>query len=251
MDEILIAILVFLVLSGAAFGTLFMHEKLAPHLLRDDTQATVRLVAGIFVMMTSLTLGIMINSAKTRFDAVNRDVHALAIDLILLDRLLVQLEPEAAPARKSLLGYVQRAATTPWISDDTGTVADRVSERILADVERALRALEPRGADQVAAKGDAQQQFRKVLERRWIMVQQAERSIPRLLLVLLVAWLMLIFAGFGYRAPRNPVVVTTLLVSAALIATSLYFILDMDEPFSGPIQVSQAPLQRTLIEMQR
>jgi hypothetical protein len=43
---------------------------------------------------------------------------------------------------------------------------------------------------------------------------------------MLVAWLMLIFGSFGYRAPRNHIVVTTLVVSAALVAVALYLILD-------------------------
>jgi len=40
------------------------------------------------------------------------------------------------------------------------------------------------------------------------------------------------------------------LVSAALIATSVYFVLDMSVPFHGPIQVSAAPLHRALAEIQ-
>jgi len=46
-------------------------------------------------------------------------------------------------------------------------------------------------------------------------------------------------------------VATTFLISAALIASSIYVILDINEPFTGPIQISPAPLQRALVEMQR
>ncbi|WP_446731594.1 bestrophin-like domain [Pseudomonas sp. OTU5201] len=51
----------------------------------------------------------------------------------------------------------------------------------------------------------------------------------------------LVFASFGYRAPHNPMVVTMLLVSASLFAGSVYLVLDMDIPFSGPIQISDDP----------
>jgi hypothetical protein len=68
---------------------------------------------------------------------------------------------------------------------------------------------------------------------------------------LIVAQLMLIFAAFGYRAPRNAVVVSSFVVSAALIAGAVYLALDMDVPFRGPVQVSLAPLQRVIAEMQR
>jgi len=62
---------------------------------------------------------------------------------------------------------------------------------------------------------------------------------------------MLIFASFGFRAPRNAVVITIFLVASALIAAAVYLIIDMDAPFAGPIQVSPVPLQRAVAEMQR
>ena len=71
------------------------------------------------------------------------------------------------------------------------------------------------------------------------------------LIAMIAAQLMLIFASFGYRAPRNAMVVTSFVVSAGLIAGTIYLALDMDIPFRGPIQVSTAPLQRVIAEMQR
>ncbi|CCV15159.1 DUF4239 domain-containing protein [Mesorhizobium sp. STM 4661] len=62
---------------------------------------------------------------------------------------------------------------------------------------------------------------------------------------------MLIFGSFGFRAPRNPIVIGSFVLAAALIACSLYLILDMNVPFSGPIQISPAPLQRALAEMKQ
>lgn len=67
---------------------------------------------------------------------------------------------------------------------------------------------------------------------------------------MLVAWLTLIFASFGYRAPRNPIVIGMFIISSLLIAASVYLVLDMDEPFHGPIQISDEPLRRALAVMQ-
>ncbi|TIW03733.1 MAG: DUF4239 domain-containing protein, partial [Mesorhizobium sp.] len=44
-------------------------------------------------------------------------------------------------------------------------------------------------------------------------------------------------------------VVFTCLISAALVAAAIYLIIDMNSPFSGPIQISPAPLQRALAEL--
>ncbi|TGS78781.1 hypothetical protein EN821_36925, partial [Mesorhizobium sp. M2D.F.Ca.ET.178.01.1.1] len=90
----------------------------------------------------------------------------------------------------------------------------------------------------------ATQQLQKVIEQRWVLVEQSEGVIPSPLIALLVAWLMLIFASFGFRAPRNATIVGTFVVSGALVAAAIYLIVDMDSAFSGPIQVSPAPLKR-------
>lgn len=97
---------------------------------------------------------------------------------------------------------------------------------------------------------DARQQFRQIVQQRWVIVEQSEGAMPVPLVGMLVAWLVLIFASLGYRAPRNSVVITMFVLSAFLISASLYLILDMNVPFSGPIQVSDHPLRSALAELQ-
>lgn len=250
MSERLVALLVFLALASASLGCLFAYERLPPRHRQDDTQNVVRLVANIFVVMTSLVLGLMINSAKGRFDAVNRDVHAYATGLILLDRTLRLCGPEAVDTRQRLLVYTRRAADGRWTSGDPLLVPDRTSERLLDDVGSSLAAARPADAEQAGAWNRAWIQYQKVVELRWTFLEQAEGSIPRPLLAIVIAWLVLIFGSFGYRAPRNRVVAMSFVLSAALLAGAFYLILDMDVPFAGLIQVSPAPLRRAVAEMQ-
>lgn len=97
---------------------------------------------------------------------------------------------------------------------------------------------------------DIRQQYHSLIEQRWKIVEQSEGAIPGPLIGMLVAWMTLIYASFGYRAPRRPMVVGMFTVSALLIAASVYLVLDMNIPFHGPIQISDAPLRRALAEMQ-
>jgi hypothetical protein len=222
------------------------------HHRQDDTQAVVRLLANIFVVMTSLVLGLMINSAKSRFDTMNRDLHTLATNLIVLDRLLSLYGPDAKDTRHHLSAYVERASDGTWTTGDPLLASDRTSEQLLAGLGDSIRALKPAADDaRLSIWNDARDQYRKVVEIRWALVEQAEGSIPTPLLGMVVAWLVLIFASFGYRAPHNAVVVTSFLLATALISGALYLIVDMDSPFDGPIQVSSAPLQRVLAEIRR
>jgi len=45
-------------------------------------------------------------------------------------------------------------------------------------------------------------------------------------------------------------VIGMFIISALLIAASVYLVLDMDVPFHGPIQISDEPLRRALAVMQ-
>ena len=61
----------------------------------------------------------------------------------------------------------------------------------------------------------------------------------------------LIFAAFGDVAIRNPIVIATLVIAAALMSATLYVLLELDAPFSGTIRMSTAPLERALAELGR
>ncbi|CAN7654029.1 DUF4239 domain-containing protein [Mesorhizobium sp. LjNodule214] len=249
MREGLIGLGIFICLAGASLTSLMIYERFPSHHRQDDTNAVVRHAANLFVVMSSLVLGLMINSAKNTFESIDHNVHVFATDLILLDRSLRQYGPETDPARQSLAAYAQRVVDATSPSQQTPAVANRLSELLLNQVGDMLAALTPPEARHAALLQNATQQLQKVIEQRWVLVEQSEGAIPAPLIALLVAWLTLIFASFGFRAPRNATVVGTFIVSAALVASALYLILDMDLPFSGPIQISPAPLQRALAEM--
>ena len=251
MGEVLVGVAIFACLAGAALASLMVYPRFPEHHRQDDTSAVVRLAANLFVVMSSLVLGLMINSAKNTFESIDRNVHTFSTDLILLDRALRLYGPEANGARALLGAYAQRVVDTTANDGSTTVVPNKLSELLLNQIGDRLEALAPADAKRLAAQQNATQQLQKVIEMRWVLAEQSEGVLPVPLICLLVAWLTLIFASFGFRAPRNATIVGTFIVSSALAAAALYLIMDMDTPFSGPIQVSPAPLQRALAELKQ
>ena len=249
MREGVISLLVFAALVAASLGSRVLYDRVPERHRVAATEDIVRLIANIFVVLASLVLGLMINSARNTFDSVDKSVHAYATELILLDRTMRQYGAETAAPRKSLLAYVQQAARRMAQSDPL--LGNRTAEALLSEVGNGLRALGPADAEHVALKQRAEQRFESVYEMRWALVEQSEGTIPAALIVLLAAWLVLVFATYGYRAPRNAVVISSFVLSSALIAATIYLTLDMDIPFDGTIQVSPAPLERAIAEMQK
>jgi Protein of unknown function (DUF4239) len=252
MNPTIVFITTLVCLFGSAMVGLLLFEFVPPHHRSEETRNVIRLIANIFVVMTSLVMGLMINTAKNRFDGINRDLHAYATNLILLDRTLVDIGPETMAVRERLRAYVARAAVQgSFTSSDPMLVSDVTSEQLLTAVGAALRSISLSDDQRVAMRTDAQQEYRKILELRWALIEQADGSIPLLLLVMVICWLVLIFGSFGYGAPRNATVILSLLLAAGMIAAALDLILDLDGPFTGSISISSAPLQRALAEIQR
>ncbi|NLS05371.1 DUF4239 domain-containing protein [Rhizobium sp. P32RR-XVIII] len=250
MREVFVATSVFACLMIASLGALLNYSKLPARHLQEETNTVVRLVANIFVVMTSLVFSLMINSAKNTFESIDNNVHAFATEIILLDRTLRAYGMEADQAQERLIIYVETALTNPARIDDTLVRGDRASEQVLNAVGDSLSAMRPTDPGHVALWNDARQQFQRIVEQRWDIIEQSAGVIPLPLIFMLSAWLVLIFASFGYRAPRNMIVISMFLVSALLISASLYLVLDMDVPFTGIIEISDAPLQRALAELQ-
>jgi hypothetical protein len=239
--EILISAATFVLLVAVSLGCLIWHIRLPPEQLQEDTNTTVRLVANIFVVIASLVLGLMLGSAKNTFQVVDDGVHAYATNLILLDKTVRALGPIGDQTHQGIIAYLERA-----LSASPGVDADRQAEILLEEVGNRLRAIRVSDDQQTSLWNEARQLYREVLGQRWLIVGQSGGTIPIPLIVVMIAWLVLIFASFGYRSPRNAVIVTTIVVAAFLISASFCLILDMDNPSSGLIQVSDAPLRRVL-----
>jgi len=252
MGELAIGVTVFACLTGAAVGCLLLHERLPPSQREERTHSVVRLAVGMIVVMASLVLGLLITSVKSSYDGVNRNVHAFATQLVLFDRALRLYGPEAEGTRRLLLAYAQQALDGTWPpKGQPANVEDAEAGRMLGAVGRSLEAIKPTDAQQSALWNAALQRLLSVVELRWTLIGETEATIPTPLLVILVAWLALIFASFAYNAPRNTMVVVTLLLCTTTIAAAVYLIVEMDTPFSGEIQISSEPVIRALDYMRR
>jgi len=249
VSEFLVAVIVFACLSAASLVAMLVTPSLPERHRHDETAAVVRLIANIFVVMTSLVFGLMINSAKNSYTAIDASVHAFGTNLVLIDRSLRSYGIHARDARASLAAYVEEAIAAPARVDDSTSAKPDTAGAALDRFGNALMSLDPADDYHADLLADIRQQYRRLYEQRWSIVEQSEGAIPMPLIAMLVTWLMLIFGSFGYRAPRNVVVVGSFLLSSALIAGAFYLVLNMDVPFSGPIQISDAPLRRALAEM--
>jgi len=249
-----ISLIAFACIFGGAMLGMFLRGFLPEHHLSADSRDVMKLGTGMIATMASLVLGLLIGSAKGTFDTISSGVRQSGSKIILLDRTLARYGPETGHARDILRQSVASAIEQLW-PKGKGTIAvEKVgqAEGGLEDLIHELRQLRPQSDDQRRLQTRAVEIVGEIAEARWPLLERVgQGSFPMPLLVLLVCWLTIIFSCFGLIASRNRTVLVVLFVCALSAASSLFLILELDQPFGGLIKVSADPLRNALAHLGR
>ena len=247
-----VALIALACLFGAAMLSLYIHPRLPERSRNPETHEVVELATSMIVVMTSVVLGLLASAMSTAFGTVNQNVQRFATQLILTDRALREYGPDAGPARAALARYTARALDGTWPPDGRAGIVEDPEAGILLNVaERAVLTLQPTDPTHRALASNAEARLRSVLDQRWTLIAEAQGKVSAPLLIVVIVWLTLIFASLGYNAPRNQVVVVTLLLSAVSMAAAIFLIVELDGPFDGLLKISGAPVERALNYMVR
>ncbi len=122
---------------------------------------------------------------------------------------------------------------------------------ILTGIGIILRQLNPADAFHRQLTVDLRGRFEMLVQARWTVIEQAHPTISRPFYLVMVFWLMVIFACFGLTGPRNGLVITMIVLCALSIASAVFVILDMDTPFSGTIMISSDAMRSALADVNR
>ena len=146
--------------------------------------------------------------------------------------------PDANTARGVLRGYAERILQVAWPENGAKpALDDEGSAGILNQLDEAIQALQPGDAHLRRVANEAGAQLRTLFAQHWTIVGQSYSPVSSPFLFILVFWLTLCFASFGYNAPRNRIVIVTLLLSAASISAAIFMIVDLDTPFDGIVRM--------------
>jgi hypothetical protein len=123
---------------------------------------------------------------------------------------------------------------------------DTNSGQILHDAYLAILDLPTNDSIHRALHANAVTLMDNILQTRWSLIERAESSIQPVFLVILIAWIVLIFVSFGYNAPFNATVICAFFICAMALAACLFIIVEMDTPFAGLITVSSHAMRDAL-----
>lgn len=248
MDEIWIAVIVFVSVFGSALLGGFLRSVLPDHHFSDKSIDVIKLSTGLVSTMAALVLGLLISSAKGSFDTMNAELVRSAASVVRLDRVLAKYGPETQDIRAMLKSNFGRTLAV-LSSGDTSRLAllktaDSVSPG--EEVQRQIEELSPHNAIQRQLQVRARQLADDALASRWLALLQEKGSLPTPLLALLISWLAIIFGTFGALAPRNGTVIVTLLMCAVAASAAILVIMEMKMPLGGVVTISLEPMRAAL-----
>ncbi len=246
MNMILISVILFVGLVGAALLGRRVHRYLPEDHLSDSSRDAVKLAMGLVATMTALVLGLLVSSAKDAYDTRRSEVIQMAAKIAFLDRVLTLYGPEAEEARTELRVAVADAVQRIWPTDRGRPSQLAPDEQAGHTVYIAIQGLSPHDDTQRALKTQIANLMVDLGQLRSLLIAQSIPSISKPMLIILVSWLVVIFFGFSLIAPPNATTTLALVASAFSVAGAIFLILELDQPFGGLIHIPSEPMVHVL-----
>jgi hypothetical protein len=237
------------VFAGGLAGVL-LHPRLPSSHLTRETQDVVKLGIGMLSVLASLVLGLLIATGKSSSDSTDQQVRSYAADIILLAETLRDYGADAAKPTGLLREFTVSTLQDIWPQNGADpNLANRATGQQLEHVREAIRALHPVDGGQRWLQDQALTLVTSLLHQRWQIIEHQGPNVRPVVLAILVSWITIIFASFGLNAPRNATVMAAYLVCSVAIGGAVFLIIEMDNPFQGPLQIPRAPMANALAQM--
>ncbi|QTL02828.1 hypothetical protein J5J86_18955 [Aquabacter sp. L1I39] len=287
MNALTLALIAFLAMAGAAACGCVLARRMPPDYLGGESIKSLRAAMALVATMTGLILGLMVNSSRFQYSDAEKDVQMYATTLMRMDIELTNFGGPACALRGNLRAFIEQLLLQTWPMPGTANATTPLPElaRKLEQLTPQGPALParptPSGTVQETAgdtakggeKGSAstlllnltrelghlppENDIRRTLislghqlmEYRWRISDFTSNRAPTAFIGAVICWLALLYGILGVFAPRTPLVLFGFLAAIACIASAIYLVLEMDDPFSGQLRVPRAPISDVLTFM--
>lgn len=246
MSAISASLLVFVCAFGGALVGVYVRRLLPEQHFNSESKDVVKLGMGLVATTVALVLGLLIASSKSFYDTQVAEVTQLASNVVLLDRLLDHYGPESSEARSVLRTAALKQVVLLWSHDNSAATSVELGTQAGDVVIDHIEQLSPKDDRQRSLQAQAVSLAIQLAQTRLLLLEQRRVPVPRALLVTLIFWLFTLFVSFGLFAPFNITAMSSLFVSAAAVSAAIFLILEFYHPYSGLIQIPDAPVRAAL-----
>jgi hypothetical protein len=240
------------VFAGGAVG-LILQRVLPEKFTTGGPRDMIGAVVGLLTLLSALVLGLLIWTAYGVYAGQNLAVQTLAAKVLQLDFALADYGPDATPLREKVRENLARTIDEIWRANesDANFVAKNFSAAVesLRNRDKALAELHPSTDAEKQALAAATATVDAIGQSRLQMSFALSNPVSYPLLVMVVGWSIFLFCGYGLMSKGNAMSIAAGVVGAIAIASAIYLILDLSDPYSGLFRASSAPLEQVLAVM--
>jgi len=251
-SPLIIATVTWVVVFAAALLGMWIGGRLPEEHRTDDSRNVVSISMAMVSTLTALVLGLLLSVANTSFGENQEQLMSTSSDVIRMDHLLRLYGPEADGSRDLLRQYAHSMLNDVFPSDGSQrNVENEETLDLLAKVEQWAALMVPANATQRWLQPHILDVSDRIVQEHFTLVKQRLDAIPAALMVLMLLWLVLLFASFGLFAPRHLTCITVLLLSSGAASGAVLLILELETPHSGFVHLSPNPLQHAIDVMEK
>ena len=247
-----IAIVVWALVFGASLAGMWIGSRLPPEHRTTESQNVVTISMTMVSTLTALVLGLLLSVANTSFTTNQQQLMSTSSDLIRLEHLFRFYGSEADAAREALKGYAHSMMQDMF--PPAGAERNVENERTLdymARAENTAASLVPANATQRWLQPRMQEVADEIVQEHFALVRQRLDVIPPAVMLLLMVWLVLLFASYGLFAPRHMTSVIVLLLASGAASGAILLIIELETPNRGFVSLSPEPLQHAIDVMEK
>jgi hypothetical protein len=215
----------------------------------NETRDLINRLTGLVATMSALVLGLLIASANNFYNSQKTGLETVSARVLALDGVLRRYGPDAKPARETLKELITGSYTHVWQGDKstlTTPTVEQAEERMdrLFVTLNGLREVAPDSRKYLMAKaGD----LATSINNQHLQISlQLNNSLSWPFMTILISWACLLFFGFGMLARSNRASVAGLAVGAISVASAIFLIVELSNPYSGVLRLSPAPVLQTI-----
>jgi hypothetical protein len=248
LSAIWIALAVGLLTFGAGMLGLYLQKRLPQQHMTGGSRDMILAVIGLVTLLLALVLGTLVGNTYAFFATQKSELETFASRALLFDQALSDFGPEAKTARDALKRGLTESYQLFWNGADLDPAQLKVDVPLnrFGSMYGMLKSLNPTTDPQKEALAAAKANLGLMEQTRLLMSLQLASPIAWSLVFIVIAWAAFLFCGFGVLSGANPTTIGALLLGAVSVASAMFLILDLSQPYSGRFRVSPAALEQTL-----
>ena len=248
MSPLQTSLVAFTSIFGGTFLGIFVRRRLPDRHLSGETRDIVRQGTGLIATLASLVLGLLIASASGKFETESSQVEQLTANVVLLDGILKLYGPETDGTRALLRREVALMTDRIWRENDSGHRRTQTFEPTDLGISlyNEVLKLSPKTEAQRFLQAKVMDAITDAGKIRLLLFTTAGGSIPIPFLIVLIGWLTLIFASISLFAESSTRAIAVLCIFSLAATAAIFLILELSQPFTGLMRISDQPLRNAL-----